>query len=104
MLPRADRDVDDAADEYSESGGLELGLRFLACRDATWEQLRDYPLIGKECTWLDARLRGVRQTMVRSPFRVYQVFYRAGEDVVEVLRVLHGSRDLAAILLAEPLA
>jgi len=101
LLPQADRDVDDAADEYVDSSGLELGLRLLAATEATWEQLREFPLIVHECSWVDARLGGVRRTMVRSPFQVYQVFYRVGEDVIEVLRVLHGARDLTAILLAK---
>jgi len=101
LLPQADRDVDDAADEYVDSGGLELGLRFLAAAEATWEQLREFPLIGQECSWIDARLGGVRRTMVRSPFQVYQVFYRVDEEV-EILRVLHGSRDVAGILLTGP--
>lgn len=99
LLPRADRDLDGAADGYAEAGGIELGLRFLSTAEATWAQLREHPFIGRECTWLSERLRGVRQTMLRTPFHVYQVFYRVNDDVVTVLRVLHGARDLAAILL-----
>jgi toxin ParE1/3/4 len=33
-----------------------------------------------------------------SPFRNYLVFYRPIEDGVEVLTVLHGARDLQAVL------
>jgi toxin ParE1/3/4 len=102
VLPQANRDIDDAADEYAESGGLDLGLQFLRAVERTWATLREFPFSGREYTWLDARLTGIRRTMVGSPFGVYLVFYRVSEEVVEVVRVLHGSRDIASILLGEP--
>ena len=102
LLPQADIDIDDAADEYAESGGLELGLRFLDAIEQTWATLREFPLSGRECIWLDERLAGVRRAMVSSPFGIYLVFYRVSDNVVEVVRVLHGSRDVASILLAAP--
>ena len=101
ILPQADRDIDDAADEYADAGGLDLGLRFLGAVEQTWELLREFPLSGRECAWLDERLHGVRRTMVASPFEVYLVFYRVDDDAVEVVRVLHGSRDIPSVLLTE---
>jgi plasmid stabilization system protein ParE len=56
-----------------------------------------------ECTWINERLRGLRRTLVRAPFQVYQVFYRVTDEEIEVLRVLHGSRDIHAVRLAEPI-
>ncbi len=32
----------------------------------------------------------------------YVVFYRPAEDTIEVVRVLHGSRDIDTIMKAEP--
>ena len=34
----------------------------------------------------------------RRPFRDYLILYRVGPDQVAILRVLHGARDLAALL------
>ena len=34
----------------------------------------------------------------RCPFRAYLIFYRIRTDVVEILRVVHGSRDIDALL------
>jgi plasmid stabilization system protein ParE len=49
---------------------------------------RAYPLVPK---WED---RGVR----RRPHGNYLIFYRVGDDVVEVLHVLHGARDYETVL------
>lgn len=34
----------------------------------------------------------------RRPFRDYVIFYRVGAETVEVLHVLHGSRDYESVL------
>lgn len=34
----------------------------------------------------------------RRPFRNYLILYRVGPGQVEIVRVLHGARDLAALL------
>lgn len=101
LLPQADRDIDDAADEYAEAGGLELGLRFLDATEQTWQTLREFPHSGRVYDWQDERLKGVRRWMVSSPFQVYLIFYRVTDDEVQVLRVLHGSRDIPSILVDE---
>ena len=41
--------------------------------------------------------RGVRRRVVRP----YNVLYRVGDDVVEIVHVLHGSRDTDRILFPE---
>lgn len=53
--------------------------------------------IGKLCGFSNPQLSGIRQYPIRG-FKNYLIFYRATESEVEVLRVLHGARDLEAIL------
>lgn len=55
------------------------------------------PGIGKFCRFSNPKLSGIRQYPVRV-FKNCLIFYRATESEVEVLRVLHGARDLEAIL------
>jgi plasmid stabilization system protein ParE len=47
---------------------------------------------------LSARESNRSTTIGESRFRKYLVFYRPIPGGIEVLRVLHGSRDIAAIL------
>jgi plasmid stabilization system protein ParE len=37
----------------------------------------------------------------RCPFRDYLIFYRVTEESVEILRVLHGARDIDTLLFPE---
>ena len=48
----------------------------------------------------EPRLQAFRMVSV-GRFRSYLVFYRRNDDEVEVLRVLHGSRNLPSILSTE---
>ena len=43
ILPRADQDVDEAADYYADEGGLDLGLRFLQAVEETFLESNDNP-------------------------------------------------------------
>lgn len=52
--------------------------------------LRDYPKIGREQNELLVNLRSF-------PVKNYIIFYQPFEDGIEILRVLHGSRDMGAI-------
>jgi toxin ParE1/3/4 len=52
--------------------------------------LRDYPQMGRE---QDRLLVDLRSFVVRD----YFIFYQPFEDGVEILRVLHGSRDIADV-------
>lgn len=38
----------------------------------------------------------------RAPYRNYLIIYRAGANTIEILRLLHGARDVDAILEAMP--
>jgi len=59
-----------------------------------FDLLLRHPLIGRSRPELGI---GYRSLAVGS----YVIFYRASEDKVEISRVLHGARDLTAILHAE---
>lgn len=52
--------------------------------------LRDYPQMGRDQSRLLVNLRSI---IVRN----YQVFYLPFDDGVEIMRVLHGSRDIEGV-------
>ena len=102
LRPLAELDIDGAALHYADAGGVELGLRFLDAVEATFDRLRELPLTGHIHPWSDARLTGVRRTLVGPPFRSFAVFYRVtDDDAIEVMRLLHGARDLTVDVIAD---
>ena len=54
-------------------------------------------VVGRLREFRSARLAGLRSWPVPG-FPKHLIFYRVDEDLVEVVRVLHGARDLAIVL------
>jgi toxin ParE1/3/4 len=59
--------------------------------DAACERLVDMPFMGRA---RGRRLRGLRSWVVGS----YVIFYRPVGATIKVVRILHGARDIPAIL------
>jgi toxin ParE1/3/4 len=59
--------------------------------------LASTPDVGRPYASSDSRLQGVRAIAI-GRFRNYLIFYRRTRDEVEVLRVLHGARDIRSVL------
>lgn len=84
LRPEADDDVQDSHDEY-ERVRAGLGARFVARVRETLSQIEAMPeMYG--VVWQDVRAARLRR------FR-HIVYYVVLADRVEVLAVLHGSRD-----------
>jgi toxin ParE1/3/4 len=82
---------------YIAEDNLEAGERFLVAAEETFQSLGRMPEIGKLCGFSLPQLSGIRQYPIKG-FRNYLIFYRAIDSEIEVLRVLHGARDLEEIL------
>lgn len=80
----------------------EAARRFLVEVERTLELLADMPGMGAARPRLSPALRGLRMFSVGGGFDNHLLFYRPIKDGIEVVRVLHGMRDVAAILEAEP--
>ncbi len=103
VRPQAREDLK-AAFSYIAQDNLEVATRFVEAARASLEALAAMPGAGSPCGLSDARLRDVRRWPI-SGFRKYLVFYRPlhdpqgqVEDGIEVLRVLHGARDVRLLL------
>jgi len=80
---------------------LATELRFYAGAEETFKQLAQTPGLGRERSDLtDERLRNLRSFSIRG-FDNWLVFYRPIPDGIEVIRILHGARDLKVILMDE---
>lgn len=87
LRPEASRDAEEARD-YLEGQRAGLGQAFLDRLNDTIGQIGAMPqLFG--VVWRNVRAARLRQF-------TYVVYYRVHDDRVEVLAVMHGSRDRSA--------
>src|SRR5262249_55419478 len=70
--------------------------RFLDAVEETLSQLLQMPGLGRPRNFSNAALTGMRSHRVKD-FDKYLVFYRPVETGIEVVRVLHGARDLQTL-------
>ena len=103
VRPKADLDLDNQALYYAEEASPELGHRFLIAAHETFSLLATQPHMG----W-HPRLRHPDLTSLRvfrmSGFEKILILYRPLPDGVELLRVVHGSRNVSTLLRSEELA
>ncbi len=71
--------------------------RFVSATRRELEALGAFPRLGRARSFRSARLEGVRSRPV-SGFTSWLRFYRVLPAAIDVLRVLHGARDLPAVL------
>jgi plasmid stabilization system protein ParE len=102
IKPKARDDLDEYALYLVEKGTLDLALRFLDKAEETFELLATQPGIGWRAHRLPSSFADVRICAINS-FPKLLVFYRPVSNSIEVLRVLHGSRSLRALLRRERL-
>jgi toxin ParE1/3/4 len=92
ILPEADADID-AAFLYIAKDSLDAAIRFLVAVRADARNLAAMPGMGATRDFSRADLKGVKFWPVGG-FRNFLIFYRPIEDGIEVLRVIHGARNI----------
>jgi toxin ParE1/3/4 len=89
--PRAKADVLSIGGHIAEqSQSRSIALRFLDKIDDKVKLLAENPHAGEARPDLGANVRGF-------PVANYIIFYRPLDDGIEVLRILHGSRDIPRV-------
>ena len=83
---------------YVEKAGPEVAWRFQTALDMS---LSTRPDLGTIRHFRNAKLRDLRSYRVEPPFKKLLIFYRVGADCLQVVRLMHGTRDLPSRL-AEP--
>jgi toxin ParE1/3/4 len=102
VKPQADRDLDNYTEYLAEEANLDTALRFLDSAQSTFALLATRPNIGWRSRINYPGLEQLRVFRV-SGFQEVIVFYRPLSKGVEVLRVVHGSRNVRALLRREGL-
>lgn len=96
ILPRAQEDVAAALDRYRFEAGSEVATRFA---DAVMERLNmlaQRPQLGSRSHAPILDIDGLRSIRLRR--FPYLLFYVEHDDSVDVVRLLHNRRDIAAAL------
>jgi toxin ParE1/3/4 len=99
LKPQADRDINNQFD-YIAKDNLEAAIRFYEAAFRAFDVLRTNPHIGPARNFKDPQLADVRIWLIKD-FEKYLIFYRATDERVEILRVLHAARDIDRILSGE---
>ena len=100
IRPKADRDLEDQAYYFAMEATPELANRFLVAAHETFALLATQPEMGWQPRLKDPRLSSVRVFRV-SGFEKMLVLYQPRTDGIDVLRVVHGSRNLQMLVRRE---
>ena len=90
LSPEADEDLIEIWGYLAREASERVADRQLHEIDVACARLKAWPNSGRR---RDELLTGMRSV----PSRPYVIFYRIQDDAVEIVRVLHGRRDIASI-------
>ena len=94
LRERARRDVDAAVEYYLSDAGAEGALAFIDALQDTFRQIGEHPAAGSSRHAHELDIPGLRfRTVGHFPCLVFFVEHAA---VVDVWRILHRARDVAA--------
>jgi toxin ParE1/3/4 len=93
---RADLDVDQIA-EYIGARNATAGRNFMLATRREFEFLAENPLAGTIHPGRNRKVKGLRSWPIKH-YRNYLVLYLPRTDGVEIVRVLHGARDIDAAM------
>ena len=82
---------------YTGERQYDAATRFLRQARRAFVDLAEMPMSGRAMETDDPALNGIRIGHIAG-YRRYLIFYRPLDDGVDILRVLHGGRDLPSIL------
>ena len=97
VRPAARNDQLDIAEYYDAEGGEALGDRFIRQCDAGFERLSQFPESGSLVRSTHPKLEGCRFSLV-PVFDKILIFYKVLPDRVEIVRILHGARNIEEAL------
>ena len=87
---------------YVEKAGAEVGWRFQSALDRSVRKLSFRPDLGRTRHFRSAKLSGLRSYRVEPPFKKLLLFYRVDGDCLQLIRLMHGTRDLPRRLSEPP--
>jgi toxin ParE1/3/4 len=92
---QAKADLIEIAD-YIAADNPEAAERFLDAAEATFAFIASLPSVGRTFRFQSPAAQGTRVWRVEG-FERYLIVYRSVESRIEIVRVLHGSRDIVGL-------
>jgi toxin ParE1/3/4 len=83
---------------YAENASIEAADRFLAAAEANLAMLVTQPQGGLRTFFMNPELQEMRRFPVTRGFEKILLFYFPTEDGIDLVRVVHASRDLERLL------
>ena|SRR5437773_11405365 len=93
ILPAASRDLEEQALYIAQRNGIERALEFYEAADLTFALATRHPFAGAVRNFRHPLLHGVRMLRLRR-FNKHLVFYQVVPGEIQIVRVLHGARDI----------
>lgn len=93
----ARRDLLEAFDYLQEHASLDIADRFLSAALSSFQELAEMPKMGAPCKFRRRFLRRLRRWPLKD-FDSWLIFYLPKRNGVEIVRVLHGARDIESLL------
>ncbi len=90
---QADCDLVEHFVNLAEEASINIADRFLAAVHQSFEELARMPNIGQVTDFKNPRFVGMRRWRIRG-FPNHSIFYFPTKQGVDIVRVLHGPRDL----------
>jgi toxin ParE1/3/4 len=90
------RDLEEIS-EYIRQDSPRAALRFLQAAERSFGLLAGEPLMGRAYEAEDPRLAALRCFRIAG-FESYLIFYQPALGGIEVVRVIHGARDIPTVL------
>jgi toxin ParE1/3/4 len=99
VLPAASDDVRDIA-QMIACDSLETALRFVDAVSFSYAEVQSTPLAREKVDAKALEMKRFHKRGVKG-FRNFLIFYRVDGEMVYIVRVFHGSRDIVGILKQE---
>jgi toxin ParE1/3/4 len=95
LMPRAREDIKQIA-AYIKEDSPQSSLAFRQTLENIYEVLLDLPEGGSVRNFRNPEMKGLRMLPVPK-FKRYLLFYRSTSERLEIVRVLHGARDVSSL-------
>ncbi|MEK7724621.1 MAG: type II toxin-antitoxin system RelE/ParE family toxin [Acidobacteriota bacterium] len=93
--PQAERDIEECF-VYIGEDNLDVAVHFLVAVEDSIEEIGRNPFVGSQRKFKNPQVKNLRMRLVKS-FSNFQIFYTTQAETIEIIRVLHGARDLEDI-------
>lgn len=87
---------------YVDQAGVEVAWRFQTALDNSLVKISIRPDLGRPRHFRHPDLSGLRSFPVENPFGSLLIFYRANDEVLDAVRLMHGARNLPRRLREPP--